>query len=1190
MRKITFADNASTYQLRLYSGVFSGCPIDTVYLGRNIDYSGSTAMFPSVKHLTVGGSVATIDSYMFYGCSSLKSITFMDGAGELTIVGSSSAYAFYNCAPDTLYLGRNLPARATPPFGTSIKQLTIGSSVTTINSSAFVGCSDLKKLTIADGAGTLTLSGTGTSYAFYNCAPDILYLGRNISHSLGSTTPFGTSVKQLTVGGGATSIGSSAFRYSRGLSSVTIGSSVTTIGSSAFYECSGLKKLILMDGASTLTVNGTGISDYAFYYGYPDTLYLGRNISSSGGFGTRIKQLTISNSVTAIGNGAFSGCSGLSEVSIPGSVTTIGSNAFRGCGLSEVSIGSGVTSIGEGALSNCIGLTAINVVAGNANYLSENGVLFNKNKTTLIQYPAGKQGAYAIPNSVITISGSAFYGCIGLTEVSIPNSVSSIGSSAFQSCSGLTEVSIPDSVTAIGDGAFRECLGLSSVTIGSGVKTIGGSAFYGCSGLLEVSIPDSVTAIGGATFQGCLGLSSVTIGNSVKTIGDYAFYNCSGLTKISIPDSVTAIGSNAFYSCSGLRSVTIGNGVKTIGNYAFSYCSELTSVTIGSGVTLIGYYAFERCTGLKKLTLMDGTGTLSLSGTTTNSNYAFQYGNYLDTLYLGRNISHALGSNAPFGTSLKLLTIGDSVTTIGSSAFRSCSGLTSVTIPSSVTTIGSSAFSGCGGLKKLILADGTGTLTLSGASTSYAFNGCTPDTLHLGRNISHSLGNVVAFGTSLKLLTIGDSVTTIGNAAFYGCFNLTSVAIPNSVTTIGSSAFSGCNRITTATIPNSVTSIGERAFSNCSGLTAINVAAGNANYSSENGVLFSKNKATLIQYPAGKQGAYAISNSVTTIGNYAFSNCNGLTEITIPNSVTSIGDYAFSNCSGLTAVTSLNPAPPTALANTFQYVNSACCLHVPTVAAVAAYRAATGWSSLTCTQAFDDSYLASLSVSSGTLSPAFYAYTTSYSVTVPYNISTLTITAVPANSNATVAGTGAKSLNMGSNTFDIIVTAQDSVTTTTYTLTVTRVTAYTVTFDSQSGSSVASQTIVAGGKVSQPSAPTRAGYAFGGWYKESACINAWNFATDIVTSNITLYAKWTSNTPTAVAKEEQVPQLKAWASNSTLHVSGLATGKAWAVYSIAGSSVYQGVAIGEQASVTLNTPAGVYVVVQGKHSVKVAVK
>ena len=255
---------------------------------------------------------------------------------------------------------------------------------------------------------------------------------------------------------------------------------------------------------------------------------------------------------------------------------------------------------------------------------------------------------------------------------------------------------------------------------------------------------------------------------------------------------------------------------------------------------------------------------------------------------------------------------GKPVTSIGNGAFWGCTGLTSITIPNSVTSIGGEAFRGCTGLTSITIPN---SVTSIG---DYAFYKC----------------------TGLTSITIPNSVTSIGDLAFEDCTGLTSInvasdnnyyssnngvlfnkkktalirypegksqtsyTIPNSVTRIGYGAFRGCTGLTSITIPNSVTSIASWAFDGCTGLTSINVASGNNYYSDNNGVLFNKKKTELIRYPEGKsQTSYTIPDSVTSIGNWAFDGCTGLTSITIPNSVTSIGAHAFDGCTGLTSIT-----------------------------------------------------------------------------------------------------------------------------------------------------------------------------------------------------------------------------------------------------------------------------------------------
>ena len=406
------------------------------------------------------------------------------------------------------------------------------------------------------------------------------YTNYNYNEGWGITTaniPASVTYNEITYS--VTSIGNYAFLGCTGLTSVTIPNSVTSIGWMAFYDCSGLTSV-------TIPNSVTSIGNYAFWgcSGLTGEIVIPNSVTSieyaafSGCTG--LTSIEIPNSVTSIGDFAFSGCTGLTSVTIGNSVTSIGDFAFQNCSnWTSVTIPGSVTSIGNGAFQNCTGLISSNVAPDNSNYCSVDGVLFNKDKTTLIQYPGAKQGAYTIPNSVASIGNYAFYGCTGLASIEIPNSVASIGNYAFRGCTGLTSIEIPNSVASIGN-----------------------YAFYGCSGLTSVTIPNSVTSIGGSAFKNCTGLTSVTIGNSVTSIGQEAFCDCSGLTSVTIGNSVTSIGQEAFRGCTGLTSIEIPNSVTSIGNFAFSGCTGLTSVTIGNSVTSIESYAFYECIGLTSIT------------------------------------------------------------------------------------------------------------------------------------------------------------------------------------------------------------------------------------------------------------------------------------------------------------------------------------------------------------------------------------------------------------------------------------------------------------------------------------------------------------------------------------------------------------------------------------------------------------
>jgi len=841
-----------------------------------------------------------------------------------------------------------------------------------------------------------------------------------------------------TLGGyPVTTIGSNAFLYCNSLTSVTIPDSVQTIGDCAFYDCDSLTSVTIGDSVQT-------IGNHAF--GYCDSL----------------TTVTFGDSVQTIGEYAFLWCTGLTSVIIPDSVQTIANSAFAQCyDLTSVTIGDGVQTISKDAFSYCDSLTGIWVSENNPNYSSDaSGVLFDKEKTLLIQAPDTISGSYTIPDSVQTIGDYAFFSCDRLTAVTIGNSVQTIGEVAFSECTSLTTVTIGDSVQTIENRAFQACNSLTDVyyngmkaqweqiTIGSenecltnaklhttdpavlsgisvktkpakttywkgegldttgliltatysdgstkditagfttssfdsataGTKTVtvtyegftatfdvtvidtategyytytvsdGEATITDCDETIsgDITIPSTlggypVTTIGKSAFYDCDSLTSVTIGNSVTTIGDRAFFGCVSLEAVTIPDSVTTIGNYAFSDCDNLTSVTIGNSVTTIGYQAFHGCGSLTSVTIPDSVTAIGSYAFTWCGSLTSVTIPDSVTTIGVG--------AFSYCDSLTGIWVDANnpnySSDAFGVlfnkdktrliQAP-GAISGSYTIPDSVTTIGYAAFRGCESLTTVSIPDSVQTIGSEAFSYCNSLTN-IWVDANNP-NYSSDAFGVLFN---KDKTQL----------IQAPGAISGSYTIPDSVTTIGNSAFYSCGSLEAVTIGNSVTTIGDSAFRNCDSLTSVTIGNSVQTIGEYAFSECTSLTDVyyngtlnqwkQISIGDGNECLTDATLHTTDATMVASGTCGDnltwtldgEGTLTISGTdamtnyttsapapwyeynssiksvviesgVTTIGSYAFRQCSNLTSVTIADTVTTIGYRAFADCSSLPSIT-----------------------------------------------------------------------------------------------------------------------------------------------------------------------------------------------------------------------------------------------------------------------------------------------
>ena len=366
-------------------------------------------------------------------------------------------------------------------------------------------------------------------------------------------------------------IGDKAFMDCGFLFNIDLPDSVKSIGRCAFWGCDQLGSIVIPNGV-------TSIDDYAF--GWCDSLtsiIIPNSVTNigEGAFNLccSLTCIDIPNKVTSIGINVFEDCKSLRNINIPNSVSSIGNSAFNGCeSLRSINIPNSMTSIGNRAFSECCSLKNIiipnNVVdiTGNPfsgwygelhneskNFIYENHVLFNKDKTTIIAY-RNKETSYIIPNNVTNIEDCAFCGCEYLTNINIPNSVTKIGCGAFAFCYSLTSINIPNSVTNIKEGAFWGCKSLTSINVPNSVTTIESNAFWGCKSLTSINIPNSVTNIGSYAFGDCNSLISIDIPNSVTSIGEGVFSGCKSLTSINIPNSVINIEKGAFGRCYNISS------------------------------------------------------------------------------------------------------------------------------------------------------------------------------------------------------------------------------------------------------------------------------------------------------------------------------------------------------------------------------------------------------------------------------------------------------------------------------------------------------------------------------------------------------------------------------------------------------------------------------------------------------------
>ncbi len=526
-------------------------------------YSGSVVIPSSITYNSKTYSVTTIGGFAFYGCTDLTSVTIPNSV--TTIEG----YAFCECS--------------------GLISITIPNSVTTIGDRAFSSVNNIVYSGTATGSpwGARCVNGYVDGYLVYSDASK--------THLVCCST---AATGEITLPNSVTTIGEKAFYDCSGLISVAIPNSVTTIGGYAF------------GGVLNITYNGTAtgspwgaryvngyVDGYLVYSDSSKTQLVCCSTAAAG-------EITLPNSVTTIGQGAFIYCSGLTSVTIPNSVTTIGTTAFANSGLESVHISSSVTSLGQSAFSGCQNLHTIYMEDG----------------PTSIGFICGGCSSLVnvrLPNTLQTIGYGSFYECNSLQNIIIPNSVTYIGMAAFAGCKKL-EVIIPNSVTEIATSAFRDCLGLTSIDIPSSVTTIGDGAF---GNVLNINYTGTATgAPWGAKcingyFDGCLiysdatktnlcaclptAIGNIQLPNSVITIGDYAFNECN-IQSITIPENVTSIGLRAFYQCNNLTTVYWNAKNSTISDNSIFYGIQenITTFILGNKVEVI---PDGLCSGMSKV-------------------------------------------------------------------------------------------------------------------------------------------------------------------------------------------------------------------------------------------------------------------------------------------------------------------------------------------------------------------------------------------------------------------------------------------------------------------------------------------------------------------------------------------------------------------------------------------------------------
>jgi len=801
---ITGANTAAvTYKDTNYNS-YSGqvdIPETVIYRGQTytITQVGQRAFAncTNLTGVTIPGTVTSIDDYAFYDCSQLPGLDFPWG---LTSIGYA---AFYRCGLSSLALPQTLTTIGDWCFSecNNLKSVTIPSMVENVGMAAFQKCTSLEIVNLRSGVKVLG------NQAFYQCTSlrsvsmpaTLVYIG---SYAFNGCS----SLRTATLREGLERIGFLSFQSCSSLTSVNIPSSVSLIEDNPWTGCAKLQRFSVQSSNSHYRAENQVLFNMAM-----DTLIAYPNMLST--------EYVIPAGVTTIGDYAFAYSDNLVNITIPEGVTHIGFRALEGSYINQLTIPASVATIGESALSGCINITEINVTAGNTNYSSHDGVLFNHDMTLLHTYPcAAPRKHYSVPSTVNTVGEFAFLSVSNLKSVYIPSSVITIESLAFES-SKIERLVIDEGVQNIGQQAFAYCYQLQSAYIPSTVSQLNLQAFYGDYSLTQLACGGTTppTAMSyalnyceGATlyvpagskssYQAAEGwrsfanivevqdlaqgtqfevdsvlyttldanLSAAVKGTTVKTIYD------PGLSPKVLHEgnlcTVTQIGANAMQNCTVMPAVEVPFTVSSINSYAFYNCSQLKDVKLHEGLQMINQFAFSHNDQLTQLAIPATVDSISgtfvnycngLTGINVDGNNS-HYTDIAGVLYT-KDKKRLVAAPGGHGTTL---TVADGTQVIGSNAVRGYSNLQSVNLPKSLRVIEGSAF----------------------------FE-----------------------NTSLETVTVPKGVTSIGSNAFGGCTSLKTADLPETLTELTYLAFNNTPNLLTllvraTTPPTCTTRIDPRTY------------------------------------------------------------------------------------------------------------------------------------------------------------------------------------------------------------------------------------------------------------------------------------------------------------------------------------------------------------------------------------------
>lgn len=939
LKRIRFEDGTQKLVLGAYydtdyksnygRGLFLSCPLEEVYIGRNISYQnkyytfekypqyyGYSAFYnqPKLAKVTISSTVTEIPICLFKGCSVLSKVFIH---GRLTKI---PAYSFDGCNLSTLNLSNSIEEIGDYAFqnNTALTNVSLDGNIKTIG-----------------------------RFAFYKTSVSSINIPNNVTIIGESCFAENTKLEKVTIGTGCKELPTNIFSGCSALASVVLNDGLETISDAAFANCKSLESINIPGTVGTVGTTQTSGSDKLPFY----------NCAS-------LKSVKFEDGTLPLTLGVWYR-DGYDELQ--------GCGLFDSCPLEEVYIGRNISYKKVGYERD---FSESPIRYGYSAFYNQPKLAKVTISSTVTEIPAYlfyKNASLTLTSlhKVKKIGASAFQDCSKLTTLNLGQDLQVVGNDAFNGCSNVTKLTFPDATTTIGARAFQNCSSVTEVTVGKELKTIGASAFLNCKSFTALLLPDEFTTMGESAFEDCIKLTVAKLGKSLTAVPARAFKNCIALSEMRVPATAKSIGDEAFYNDYTLAVVSMKEGLETIGERVFYNNRGILEFSIPGTVTSIGQNSFYGCTNTSVMSFEDGEGVLTIDtkntrcakidALTNNGSYQDRKNDYfydcpIELLYLGRDLKYNYSddsyiydlvdgkwkevyrASAPFvnSTTLEEVQIGPKVTFVYNHLCDNCDKLTSMSFPVGIQTIGGYAFKGCDKLASITFEESSDhSLSIETA----AFKSC----------------------VALEDITYPGQLSVLGSSAYQGCENLKSVIFNKNeqyqpALSIGDYTFAKCPLITELSFPGRLTSIGSFTFASCISLSNVSfedsntaVKLGYGASSLENSLkydeklpLFGNSNLTSlyigrnIDYetveakgysPFYKQQfltdirfsqagtvtyckdylLYKVNNceslilpeSLTFIGNWTFRGMSKLGRIVIPNAVTTIGEYTFADDSAL---------------------------------------------------------------------------------------------------------------------------------------------------------------------------------------------------------------------------------------------------------------------------------------------------